>query len=399
MAFYHTACFVITVMVVCNAILYPTIFSSIFRRWFGEAPPKPEKESVPDYPPHMRPNAGVRGGAAGRLRPNPGKPSMSGGGGAAGGSSGGVDPSSFMGQQAQESKGRGMMGTVLPVYAVGIFIYFGYVIYKVFLRDKPSTPSTRPTWGFPDNVAQQEGPTLQRQQQESLQRKLAAELKAANYPELKKSDKRAAEVAATVAAATVAATGDSSNSAPAGSTEEVDMLKKRLEETEKTMQRMMDMMNSMGVAMSQVSHHLSNDKSGSPTLLPGFSEPKEVDDHDIEDDDLLDIDVDNLSDEEDLIIGDSMDPCGSSDEENDVSTTKDDMDDDVERRRPNKMNIVDVEADDYHDDDDDDDGDVDSDDESEVENIGVEDALTSDTLRRRNVKGGDSAADGSRIEG
>lgn len=95
-----------------------------------------------------------------------------------------------------------------------------------------------------------------------------------------------------------------------------------------------------------------------------------------------------------------MDPCGSSDEENDVSTTKDDMDDDVERRRPNKMNIVDVEADDYHDDDNnDDDGDVDSDDESEVENIGVEDVLTSDTVRRRNVKGGDAAADGSRIEG
>ncbi|XP_041466820.1 resistance to inhibitors of cholinesterase protein 3-like [Lytechinus variegatus] len=377
MAFYHTACFVITVMIICNAILYPTIFSSIFRTWFGGTPPKQEKEQMPEYPPHMRPNGGIRGGAGGRMRPSGAKPPMPGGGQ----SSGGVDPSNFMGQQTQESRGRGMMGTVLPVYAVGIFIYFGYVIYKVFLRDKPSTPSSRPTWSYPDDVAQQEGPTLQRQQQENLQRKLAAELKAANYPELKKSDRRAAEAAATAAAA--AAMGEVVHPPAPGSNEEVDMLKKRLEETEKTMQRMMDMMNSMGVAMSQVSQHLSSEKSASPTVMPDFNEPRLTKGADNEDD--LDIDVDDLSDEEDLIIGDSMDPCGSSDDdENDVGTKRYDMDDDVDRRRPNKMNIVDVEADDYHDDDD---GDVDSDDESEVENIGVEDVLTSDTLRRRNVKG------------
>ena len=35
------------------------------------------------------------------------------------------------------------------------------------------------------------------------------------------------------------------------------MLKQRLEDTEVAMQRMMDMMNSMGMAMNQVSQHLA----------------------------------------------------------------------------------------------------------------------------------------------
>ncbi|KAJ8047980.1 hypothetical protein HOLleu_00119 [Holothuria leucospilota] len=73
----------------------------------------------------------------------------------------------------------GMMGTILPVYAVGIFIYFGYVIYKIFLKDKPT--KAEDPWGPDDNDADTYGPTLERQQQEHLQRQLAAELRAANY--------------------------------------------------------------------------------------------------------------------------------------------------------------------------------------------------------------------------
>lgn len=50
------------------------------------------------------------------------------------GSTGGGDAAAaYMARQRQEGSSNGMMGTILPVYAVGIFIYFGYVIYKVSL--------------------------------------------------------------------------------------------------------------------------------------------------------------------------------------------------------------------------------------------------------------------------
>ena len=42
------------------------------------------------------------------------------------------DPASYFAQQKQEaSKGRGVMGSVLPLYAVGIVIYFAYIMYRV----------------------------------------------------------------------------------------------------------------------------------------------------------------------------------------------------------------------------------------------------------------------------
>lgn len=34
-------------------------------------------------------------------------------------------------QQAQQGSGRGMMGVVLPMYAVGIVLYLGYTLFKV----------------------------------------------------------------------------------------------------------------------------------------------------------------------------------------------------------------------------------------------------------------------------
>ena len=50
MAFKHTACFVITVMLVCNAVLYPSIFSTIFKQWFGGSDDKEERREVEPEP-------------------------------------------------------------------------------------------------------------------------------------------------------------------------------------------------------------------------------------------------------------------------------------------------------------------------------------------------------------
>ncbi|XP_071510965.1 uncharacterized protein [Diadema antillarum] len=403
MAFYHTACFVFTIMIICNAILYPTIFSTIFRQWLGGPPPKPEKEPIPEYPPHMRPGGGARGG---RMNMGAGPGPGSGKQPMGGPRPSPVDSSSFMAQSQQESsRGRGMMGTVLPVYAVGIFVYFGYVIYKVFLKDKSPPSNNRGGssggWGFRDN-GYQEGPSLQREQEEKLQRQLAAELRAANYPDWRKGEPRRASSNKVDLSPGKKSSGEGArldNSflffLPPGSEEEVDVLKKRLEETEKTMQRMMDMMNNMGVAMNRVTQHLaSNEKDDPAVVLSNLTKP-EVNDQDMDANEAdVDVDVEDLSDEEDLLIGDGIEVSmdRSSEEENDVEQ----RDSDIEERRPNKMNIVDVEAD-Y---DEQDDEEVDSDDESEVENIGADEDPLPDTLRRRNVKGSDvDDADGTGIEG
>ncbi|XP_071504605.1 uncharacterized protein, partial [Diadema antillarum] len=240
-------------------------------------------------------------------------------------------------------------------------------------------------WGFRDN-GYQEGPSLQREQEEKLQRQLAAELRAANYPDWRKGEPRRAS-----SNKVDLSPGKKSS----GSEEEVDVLKKRLEETEKTMQRMMDMMNNMGVAMNRVTQHLaSNEKDDPSVVLSNLTKP-EVNDQDMDANEAdVDVDVEDLSDEEDLLIGDGIEVSmdRSSEEENDVEQ----RDSDIEERRPNKMNIVDVEAD-Y---DEQDDEEVDSDDESEVENIGADEDPLPDTLRRRNVKGSDvDDADGTGIEG
>ncbi|XP_072182319.1 uncharacterized protein [Diadema setosum] len=431
MAFYHTACFVFTIMIICNAILYPTIFSTIFQQWLGGSPPKPEKEPIPEYPPHMRPGGGARGRMNMGAGPGPGSGKQPMGGARPTVfvfkvrnnitvnmwygvlravvlffSTGPVDSSSFMAQSQQESsRGRGMMGTVLPVYAVGIFVYFGYVIYKVFLKDKSPSSNNRGSsgggWGFRDN-GYQDGPSLQREQEEKLQRQLAAELRAANYPDWRKGEPRRASSNKVDLSPSKKSSGEGArhyNSflffLPPGSEEEVDVLKKRLEETEKTMQRMMDMMNNMGVAMNRVTQHLaSNEKDDPAVVLSNLTKP-EVNDQDMDANEAdVDVDVEDLSDEEDLLIGDGIEVSmdRSSEEENDVEQ----RDSDIEERRPNKMNIVDVEAD-Y---DEQDDEEVDSDDESEVENIGADEDPLPDTLRRRNVKGSDvDDADGTGIEG
>ena len=128
---------------------------------------------------------------------------------------------------------------------------------------------------------------------------------------------------------------------------------------------------------------------------PNASVPEDDDEDEIP----KNIHIENLTDEEDLIVGESMEDgiLGSSDDENDVDDDRGDDDyKDIERGKPKKMNIVDVETDDFYDEDND--HEVDSDDESEDENAAVEDVLVAETLRRRNVKSNDCDL-GSGIEG
>ena len=44
------------------------------------------------------------------------------------------NPSFFAGSKGgggDSGRGRGLMGSILPVYAVGILMYFAYIMYKV----------------------------------------------------------------------------------------------------------------------------------------------------------------------------------------------------------------------------------------------------------------------------
>ncbi|XP_066276099.1 protein RIC-3-like [Branchiostoma lanceolatum] len=86
--------------------------------------------------------------------------------------------SSGGGETAQtQTQGRGWIGVALPMYTVGILIYFVYVIYKIFLKKK-NEPSQRPqadSWhdlGFRDADEANEANLLNRLSQgDPLQRR------------------------------------------------------------------------------------------------------------------------------------------------------------------------------------------------------------------------------------
>ncbi|XP_071852975.1 uncharacterized protein [Apostichopus japonicus] len=232
MAVHQTVIFVLVVIIACNAVLYPSLFSTIFKMWFGSTPPKQESEPMPEYPPHLRGRmpTGARGGDA---------------------------AAAYMARQRQEGSSNGMMGTILPVYAVGIFIYFGYVIYKIFLKEKPPQEQ-RTSWSQEDQ--DNYGPTLEREQEEKLHRQLAAELRAANYDGMGGHMLRRSKVqeqSTPSEDSTSEAKSPRSPTSPRADGDEVDVLKRRLNETERTMDKMMEMMNNMGVAFNRVTEQLN----------------------------------------------------------------------------------------------------------------------------------------------
>ncbi|XP_022086944.1 protein RIC-3-like [Acanthaster planci] len=241
MAFHHTVCFVFTVLIVCNVVLYPSLFSSVFRKWFGSSGPvDEEKEPLPDMPPHMRHGPRTPGAARRMEMERAAQRNMK-----------HADPASYFAQQKQEAagKGRGLLGSVLPVYAVGIVVYFAYIMYRIFLKDKAKN-NTADGPGSSLWDSNRDGATLQRLQQEQLQKQLSEQLRAENYSGIKV--KKAGKGSKT-RKPPVRKDSNTSEETP----DEMAALKKRLENTERSMQRMMEMMNSMGIAMSQVTEQLT----------------------------------------------------------------------------------------------------------------------------------------------
>ncbi|XP_038053394.1 resistance to inhibitors of cholinesterase protein 3-like [Patiria miniata] len=242
MAFYHTMCFVFTVLIICNLVLYPSIFSSVFRKWFGSSEPvEGEKEKTPEMPPQMRNGPRTQGATRRMEMERAAQRNMK-----------HADPASYFAQQKQEasSKGRGLLGSVLPVYAVGIVIYFAYIMYRIFLKDKSKSNGNGSGASLWDS--NQDGASLQRVQQEQLQKQLSEQLRAENYTGItaKKAGKASKAKKQPVRK-------DLPVDTSGGTPDEVAALKKRLEDTERSMQRMMEMMNSMGIAMSQVTEQLT----------------------------------------------------------------------------------------------------------------------------------------------
>ncbi|WKY04574.1 hypothetical protein Q1695_005520 [Nippostrongylus brasiliensis] len=103
---------VVGVIVVCFAMLYPTIIHPMLMSLIGRTPP----------PPPVTPS-----------RP-PVHPGMGGGGGRPGGPGGrhDVHPAMRMAQQQAEtqSSGRGMFTWMLPLYTVGVVVFLLYTLFK-----------------------------------------------------------------------------------------------------------------------------------------------------------------------------------------------------------------------------------------------------------------------------
>ncbi|XP_033102683.1 protein RIC-3-like [Anneissia japonica] len=265
MAMHHTAVFVFIVIIGCNLVLYPSLFSKLIRQWFGGAEMKPTaQDPLEDVPPPMRGRPPSFQGPASVKYRQSSMPDRS------------AFPSST---KTQEPGFKGIMGSVLPVYAVGIMIYFMFVIYKVFLKEKPTKdPGTGRLLKNSINASSMD--RRLREEEELLQKRLSEELRKHGYHNIK-PDTHHADL-----------TTPSENIVSADA--EVAVLKNRLEQTERTMAKMLEMMTSMGISVSQMTNHLENmeDKSEDPSTPSDVDEEHECD-TDMEVDDIGEIAYDD----------------------------------------------------------------------------------------------------------
>ncbi|KAE9421065.1 hypothetical protein Angca_008809, partial [Angiostrongylus cantonensis] len=104
---------VIGVIVVCFAMLYPTVIHPMIMSFVGRGePPKPPTPSRPPIHPGMRgPADSKTGGSGGRHD---------------------IHPAMRMAAQQAEtqSSGRGMFTWMLPIYTVGVVIFLLYTLFK-----------------------------------------------------------------------------------------------------------------------------------------------------------------------------------------------------------------------------------------------------------------------------
>ncbi|KAL8617632.1 hypothetical protein ACOMHN_038024 [Nucella lapillus] len=127
------------VIIGCFAVVYPRFLHPFVLRAFG-IQPEPVKEDDAHYPPHMRhgkppsvdrkppPMPHDPKDIRQHIRPGPHP---------------GMRAAAEMQKQSQGT-GRGMMGIVLPMYAIGICVYLVYTLFKVFnKRGKYPDPYTK----------------------------------------------------------------------------------------------------------------------------------------------------------------------------------------------------------------------------------------------------------------
>ncbi|OWF50713.1 resistance to inhibitors of cholinesterase protein 3-like [Mizuhopecten yessoensis] len=113
----------VLIIVGCFTVIYPRFFHPVVLKVLGIAP-EPSVKRQPEYPPHR--NFGDQGPSSKtvpddmkrHMRPGPHP---------------GMRASAEMNNQKHASGGRGgIMGMVLPMYAVGIVVYLIYTLFKVF---------------------------------------------------------------------------------------------------------------------------------------------------------------------------------------------------------------------------------------------------------------------------
>nr|KAI8760282.1 resistance to inhibitors of cholinesterase protein 3-like [Biomphalaria glabrata] len=116
------------IMIACFAIIYPRFMHPLVLRALGMSEPAQKMEDDSMFPPHYK-NKPADGKAQTQgddirkhLRPGP-HPGMR-------------AAAEMQRQQAQQGSGRGMMGVVLPMYAIGIVLYLVYTLFKVFNKSK-----------------------------------------------------------------------------------------------------------------------------------------------------------------------------------------------------------------------------------------------------------------------
>ncbi|XP_005111195.1 resistance to inhibitors of cholinesterase protein 3 [Aplysia californica] len=122
----------VAIMVACFAVIYPRFMHPLILRAFGlNDPPNKHVEENTMYPPGFnkghRPPGDKKADSVTedikrhmRHGPHPGMRAAA----------------EMQRQQSQQGSGRGMMGVVLPMYAIGIVLYLVYTLFKVFNKSK-----------------------------------------------------------------------------------------------------------------------------------------------------------------------------------------------------------------------------------------------------------------------
>ncbi|XP_062566408.1 resistance to inhibitors of cholinesterase protein 3-like [Saccostrea cucullata] len=228
---------IITVVAIggCLLTLYPKVFAPILSNLFGGGRTKDRgvQNNQPKMPPRAHHPRGPGGGNEGNPRPSGMPPNMD----AEierhmrqGPHPGMRHAAEMNKQQSKTSSGRGgMMGMVLPVYAVGIIGYLIYTLVKVFNKKNKGEYDKKPGYGKVKNKS----PNT------SEERSVVEE---ASLSDLKESSAKLSELENLLSKA------DDKNI----SADEMRALQTRLEETEKQMARILKAMQSVSSKVTDV---------------------------------------------------------------------------------------------------------------------------------------------------